>query len=134
MPRSLHPQPASALDQLDGQLRELPRRDAHILDLDAFRRHLERAGDQPTASHTAPAADTQTTDAETQLRHELNLAFTDLGAAAFALAHHGALNDRRLGAHVQRIHQLYAQLDASAHATPITPLDHQTPAEHSATA
>lgn len=54
-------------------------------------------------------------------------------AAAFALAYHGALNDKRLTAHVQRIHELYAQLDARARATPIMPLDN-TPADHDATA
>jgi hypothetical protein len=124
MPRSSHPQPLTTLDQLERQLREHPRQHAQILDLEAFRRHVELASSQPTVSQTAPEADAHTTDTETQLTHELNLAFTDLGAATFALAHHGALNDNRLAAHVQRIHQLYTRLDALADA----------PAEHAATA
>jgi hypothetical protein len=123
MPSSIHPQPTSTLDQLDRQLRETPRQHAQILDLDAFRRDLERPSDQPTAS-TALPTDTETADAETELRDELNLAFIDLGAAAFALAHHGTFTDRRLAAHVQRIHQLYAQPDASAHTAPIMAWDH----------
>jgi hypothetical protein len=71
---------------------------------------------------------------EIQLKHALNLAFADLGGAAFALSHHGALNDRRLAAHVQRIHELYTQLDAVARTRPVSQPDHSTPAEHAATA
>jgi hypothetical protein len=127
MPRSSHPQPLTTLDQLDRQLRESPRQHAQILDLDAFRRQLERASGQPTPRHTGRPADTHTTDTETQLRHELNLAFADLGGAAFALAHHGALNDKRLAPRVQRIHQLHAQLDALPHSTPLDPADNNPP-------
>jgi hypothetical protein len=115
MPRSSRPQPLTTLDQLDRQLREPPRQHAQILDLDAFRRHVD------------------TIDAETDLKHALNLAFADLGGAAFALAHQGALNDNRLAAHVQRIHQLYTQLDALAHTTPVTP-PADAAAEHAGTA
>ena len=114
MPSPFHPQHASTLDQLDRHLHELPRQNAQILDLDAFRRHLEHASGQPTISQTQSLADTQSTDHESQLRHELDLAFADLGGAVFALAHHGALNDKRLAPRVQRIHQLYSRLDAMA--------------------
>jgi hypothetical protein len=71
---------------------------------------------------------------EIQVKHALNLAFADLGGAAFALAHHGALNDKRLAAHVQRIYELYTQLDAVARTRPVSQPDHSTPAEHAATA
>ena len=133
MPRSLHPQPLSTLDQLDRQLGEDPRQQAQILDLDAFRR-VERASGPATASETARAADMKTTEIETQLRHELNLAFADLSGAAFALAHHRALNDKRLAPRVHRIHQLHAQLDALAHHTPATRPDENETVEHGATA
>ncbi|MGZ6623565.1 MAG: hypothetical protein ACXVHK_29415 [Solirubrobacteraceae bacterium] len=126
MPRAFHPQPLTTLDRLDSQLRELSRQQAQILDLDAFRRQLERASGQPTALQRARLAETHTTDTENQLRHELNLAFADLGGAAFALIHHGALNDKQLAPHVQRVHQIYAQLDALAHSTPVDPADHKT--------
>lgn len=67
-----------------------------------------------------------TTETETQLRHEVNLAFADLGGAAFALAYLGALNDKRLVPRVQRIHQLHAQLDAVTHSTPADPASDDT--------
>lgn len=118
-----------SLDQLDRELRELTREHGHFLDLDAFRRQLDSA----SRRHTARWADTQASDADTQLRHELNLAFADLGGAAFALAHHGALNDKRLAAHVQRIDELYVQLDALAHTPSVTP-HAPAAAEHAATA
>jgi hypothetical protein len=130
MAHFLNPQPDSTLDQLDRQLYELPRQNGHVLNLDAFRRQLESASGQLTARQ----ADTRTTDADTQLRHELNLAFADLGGAAFALAHHGALNDKRLAPHLQRIHQLYAQLDALAHSTTVDPADDNASAGDVATA
>jgi hypothetical protein len=110
MPDSFDPQPDNALNQIDGQVRELPRQNGQVLSLDGSRRQPERASGQ----HTACQADTRTTDAYTQLQRELNLAFGDLGGAAFALIHHRALNDKRLAPHVQRIHQLYAQLAALA--------------------
>lgn len=53
----------------------------------------------------------------TQVKHELALALTDLGGATFALAYHGALNDDRLAPRVQRIHDLYTQLDALDYPT-----------------
>ena len=90
------------LDQLDRRLRELTREHAQVLDLDAFRRQLS---DPPPESQSSA-------DREGELREELNLAFTDLGAVAFALVHHGALTDKRLIAGVQRIRQLSADLDA----------------------
>jgi hypothetical protein len=117
MPHQFNAQPGSALDQLGRQLHELPRKDGHVLNLDAFRRHLERASGQ----HTARQTDTRITDTDTALRRELTLAFADLGGAAFALAHHGAINDKRLAPHVQRIHHLYAQLDSVAHRTAVDP-------------
>jgi hypothetical protein len=90
------------LDQLDRRLRELTRGHAQVLDLDAFRRQLS---DPPPESQSSA-------DREGELREKLNLAFTDLGAFAFALVHHGALTDKRLIAGVQRIRQLSADLDA----------------------
>jgi hypothetical protein len=47
---------------------------------------------------------------DAQLRDELTLAYIDLGAAAFALAHHGSLKDRRLATRLQRIYDLTGQL------------------------
>jgi hypothetical protein len=126
--------PDTTLDQLDLALRQLPREHGQVLNLDAFRRHLAHASGQHPARPFPGAADTRPADAETQLKHALNLAFADLGGAAFALAHHGTLNDKRLAAHVQRIHELYTQLDAFAHTTPIRQPNHNTPAEHAATA
>jgi hypothetical protein len=122
------------LEQLDLALRELPREHGQVLNLDAFRRQLEHAPGRHTAPQSRQGADTQTAGAEAQLNHELNRAFADLGGAAFALAHHGALNDNRLAAHVQRIHQLYTQLDALAHTTSVNQPDHTTSAAHAATA
>lgn len=40
------------------------------------------------------------------IEHELARAYHDLGAAAFALAHHGALRDPRLATRVRRIYEL----------------------------
>jgi hypothetical protein len=121
--------PDRTLDQLDLAQRELPREDGQVLNLDAFR-HPGR--------HPAPpfprTTDTRPADPETQLKHALNLAFADLGGAAFALAHHGALNNKRLAAHVQRIHELYTQLDALTHTTPVGQPNHNAPAAHAATA
>ena len=126
--------PDRTLDQLDLAPRELPRERGQVLNIDAFRRHSKHASDQHTAPESRQAADTQTAGAEMQLKQALNLAFVDLGGATFALAHHGALNDKRLAHHVQRIKELYTQLDALAHTTPVRPPAHDTPAEHAATA
>jgi hypothetical protein len=52
-----------------------------------------------------------------QAKHELALALTDLGGATFALTYHGALNDERLGPRVQRIRDLFTQLDGLDHPT-----------------
>ena len=90
------------LDQLDRRLRGLTREHAQVLDLDAFRRRLD---DSPPESQSSA-------DREGELKEELNLAFTDLGAVALALVHQGALTDKRLVAGVQRIRQLSADLDA----------------------
>jgi hypothetical protein len=90
------------LDQLDRRLRGMTREHAQVLDLDAFRRRLD---DPPPNSQSR-------TDREGELKEALNLAFTDLGAVALALVHHGALTDKRLVAGVQRIRQLSADLDA----------------------
>lgn len=121
------------LDHLDRDLSELTREHGHVLDLSQLRRHLGTAKRRPAHQSAGPADTPSASRSENQLRQELNLAFTDLGAAAFALAYHGALNDKRLTAHVQRIHELYAQLEARPRTTPIMPLDN-TPAEHDATA
>jgi hypothetical protein len=126
--------PDRTLEQLDLALRELPREHGQVLNLDAFRRHLEHTSARHTAPQSRDGADTETAGAEAQLKHALSLAFADLGGAAFALAHHGALNDKRLAAHVQRIHELYTQLDALAHTTSVDQPDHSTPAAHAATA
>lgn len=84
-----------------GDLPELARGDGQRVKSEAFRRHLACVPDS-----SAPIA-------ENQIGHELNLAFTDLGAAAFALARHGALDDRRLAPRVSRIRELFAQRDAA---------------------
>ena len=61
----------------------------------------------------------------------LNRAFADLRGAAFALSHPGALNGTGLIPQLQRIHQVYAQLDALAHSTPIDLADDQRQPEMS---
>jgi hypothetical protein len=112
---------------------ELPREHGQLLSLDAFRRHTEHAFRQHTTPQAQQATDARTADLDAELKHALSLAFTDLGGAAFALAHHGALTDKRLAAHVDRIHELYRQLDALAHTTQVTPPAHAS-AEQAATA
>jgi hypothetical protein len=107
MPPFFNAQLDRSHDQLDRALDLPDRRRGQVLDLDAFRRQLDRP-----SGHTARHTNTSTTDAETALRHELNIAFADLGGATFALAYHGALNDKRLAAHLRRIHELYAELDS----------------------
>jgi hypothetical protein len=79
----------------------------------AFRDHLWCVPDSPIA----PIAGNQ-------IGHELNLAFTDLGGAAFALAHQGALNDKRLAPRVSRICELFAQLDAANYGALIQQTNH----------
>jgi hypothetical protein len=106
----------SPLDQLDRELHELTREHGHVIDLDEFRRHLDIADQRPTPQPADPADTPSQPHTESQLTHELNLAFTELGAAAFALAHHGNTTDRRLIPHVQHIHDLYTHLDAITHA------------------
>jgi hypothetical protein len=105
------------LDQLDRELQELIREHGHVVDLDPFRRHLDTADQRPPLEPAGPADTPGVARTESQLRHELNLAFTDLGAAAFAIAHHGIPTDTRLAPRVQHIHELYAHLDAITHAT-----------------
>lgn len=90
------------LGQLERRLRGLTREHAQVLDLDTFRRQIS---DPPPKSQSGA-------DREGELKEELNLAFTDLGAVALALVHHGALTDKRLVAGVQRIRQLTIDLDA----------------------
>jgi hypothetical protein len=107
----------NSLDQLDRELRDLTREHGHVFDLDPFRRHLD-TDERPIRESAGPADAPSASRTESQLRHELNLVFTDLGAAAFALAHHGTLTDSRLAPRVQHIHDLYAHLDAIPHATP----------------
>lgn len=68
----------------------------------AFRDHLACVSDSPIA----PIA-------ENQIGQELNLAFADLGGAAFALVDQGALDDQRLAPRVSRILELFAQRDAA---------------------
>jgi hypothetical protein len=53
----------------------------------------------------------------TRVERELTLALADLGGATFALAHHGALIDARLGSRVRRIHGLFGQLNALDRST-----------------
>jgi hypothetical protein len=121
------PQPDSTLDQLDQRPHETAR--GHVLNLDPLRRQPHTA----SSPNTTGQPHTLKTDTDTKLRHELTLAFADLGGAAFALAHHGALNHKRLAPHLQHIHQLYAQLDNHAHSTPIDLADDQPTAENPAT-
>jgi len=63
---------------------------------------------------------------DTYVRRELALAFTDLGAATFALAHQRALNDQRLAPRVQRIHDLFAQLNPVDRPTRTSQQNHET--------
>ncbi|MGA2930316.1 MAG: hypothetical protein ABSG43_30880 [Solirubrobacteraceae bacterium] len=62
-----------------------------------------------TAKQAAPAPALEA-PSEAQLAHELALAYTDLGAATFALAYHSAAHDPRLASRIQRISELNAQL------------------------
>jgi hypothetical protein len=97
-----------AYSQPARDLRELTHTEAQPDDVNPLSRHLTRLPDDGTAP----------TD-ETQIERELNLAFTDLGGATFALAHQGALDDKRLAPRVRRILELFAQLDALALAAPV---------------
>jgi hypothetical protein len=58
-----------------------------------------------------PPGSAPESSSDTNVRHELALAFTDLGGATFALARAGALNDERLAPRIQLIHDLFAQLN-----------------------
>jgi hypothetical protein len=122
------------VDQLDRELRELTREHAHVVDLDAFRRPLDAANQRSPLQPAGPADEPIASRSESELRHELNLAFTDLGAATFVLAHHGALNEPRLAPRVRQIRELFAQLDVLERTTPISASDHSAPAEHAAAA
>jgi hypothetical protein len=102
----------SPLDQLDHELTELTREHGHVLDVSHFRRHLGTADWRAALQSAGPADTLSASRSESQLRQELNLAFTDLGA----LAHHSKATDPRLAPCVQHIHNLYAQLDAITHA------------------
>jgi hypothetical protein len=124
----------SKLKRVDRELRDLTRRHGQVLELCAFRWHVQHPSGQHTVRPTRRDPDTQVAATDSQLRHDLNLAFTDLGAAAFALAHHGALNDRRLAPRVRQIHELVAQLDTLAIATPTGVADRSAPAQRAATA
>jgi hypothetical protein len=105
--------PDSTRDQLDRELREFPRKYGQIPIHDALRRRLDRASKRrPSIKPASTTERTTASEIESQLKRELNLAFTDLGGVAFALVHHGALDDKRLASRAQRIHELYAQLDA----------------------
>jgi hypothetical protein len=106
----------SPLDQLDHELSELTREHGHVLDLSQFRRHLGTTDWRPALQAAGPADTPSASRTQRQLSQELNLAFTDLGAAAFALAYHGKATDPRLALRVQHIRNLYAQLDAITHA------------------
>lgn len=53
--------------------------------------------------------------------HELALAYHDLGTAAFALAHHGALRDPRLATRVRRIYELSGLCGAPGNPQPPRP-------------
>ena len=129
MSDSTEPRPDTTPDQLD----LAPRDHGQVLNLDAFRQQPEPVSRQHAPKYRHVAA-TQITDRETRLKHALNLAFADLGGAAFALAHHGALNDNRLASHVKRIHALYTQLDALPRTTPGSPPAHRALGEHAVTA
>jgi hypothetical protein len=106
----------SPLDRLDREPHDLTSERGHVLVLEAFRRHLDATNRRPARTSADPTDSPTGSRTESQLRHELNLAFTDLGGAAFALAHQGTATDARLAPRVQHIHDLYAQLDAITHA------------------
>jgi hypothetical protein len=65
---------------------------------------------------------------DSQLRHELHLAFSALGGVAFALLHHQALTDERLDRAAKRIYELYAQLDRVSGAARVGLHGHDGPA------
>jgi hypothetical protein len=90
-------------------------------DLRSRRRRGPRS-EGPSAEDRGPATGQPSESAlerpeRTQVRHELDLALTDLGGATFALAYHGALTDERLAPRVQRVHDLFAQLSALDNCT-----------------
>ncbi|HZE04923.1 MAG TPA: hypothetical protein VE127_06855 [Solirubrobacteraceae bacterium] len=90
------------------ELRKPMRSQQQPVNFDGLRRHLARRPDEGLA----PSAQTQT-------RQELNLAFADLGGAAFALARQGALDDKRIAPRIRRILELFDQLDALDRAVPV---------------
>lgn len=104
------------LDQLDRELQDLTRDRGRVFDLSQFRRYLDTADQCPPRTSAEPTRASTAARPESQLRHELNLAVTDLGAATFVLAHHGTATDPRLAHCIRHIHNLYAQLDAITHA------------------
>jgi hypothetical protein len=104
------------LRPLDRELQDLTREYGRVFDLSSFRRQLDTIDQRPLQDSAWPAGEPRASRSESRLRHELNLAFTDLGAAAFALAHHGMPTDPQLAPRVQHIHNLYAQLDAITRA------------------
>jgi hypothetical protein len=122
------------LDQLDLAQPELLRDHGQVPNLDAFRRHLANASGPHPAPSSPRITDPRPAVAETQLKHALDLAFADLGGAAFALAHHGSLKPQA---------SLYPRpahpraLRTTRRARPHDPVgqpDHNTPAAHAATA
>jgi len=46
----------------------------------------------------------------TELEHDLAQAYGDLGRIAYELVEQGRIEDRRLGAPAERVHELHAQL------------------------
>ena len=86
-------------------------------------KRLRRYG--PARASVQPPGPSSERSQDTYVRHELALAFTDLGAATFALAHHGALNDQRLAPRVQRIHDLFAQLNPVDRSTRTSRRNHE---------
>lgn len=106
--------PYAALDELNHDLCELRREHGQVLRLDDFRDELRQR--QPSDDLWSSDED-DAAASEAQLRHELAVAYSDLGAATFALVHHDALTDVRLATRVQRIYEVDAQLAALARAT-----------------
>jgi hypothetical protein len=89
--------------------------EAQVLSLEAARTQRNsgcRSGSSPVWPHPKAARPDDAHLHEAQLRHELVLAYADLGGATFALAHHGAPIDPRLDPRVQRIRDLAAELAA----------------------
>jgi hypothetical protein len=118
----------NAIDQLERYPRDHDREHADAVALGESCRQLGDAPEQRAGEWVFPGAQQRPAGAvETaqaaQLEQQLAVAYTDLGAATFVLAHHGALTAPPLASRIQYIKQLKNHLAALAcsHTPPASP-------------